>query len=50
MKALGLNRTLEGWPWFKGAGNYPINAYSEFMPPPLLGLSPYGRADPLSGT
>jgi hypothetical protein len=47
MEAFGLNRTLEGWPWFKGAGNYPINAYSEFMPPPRLGLSPYGSADPL---
>ena len=47
MEAFGLNRTLEGWPWFKAAGNYPISAYSEFMPPPRLGLSPYGSADPL---
>jgi Peptidase family M28 len=47
METLGWNRILEGWPWFKGAGNYSISAYSEFMPPPLLGVSPYGSADPL---
>ncbi len=40
----GWNTILEGWPWFN---QYPISAYSEFMPPPLLGRSPYGSADPL---
>ena len=43
----GLGTILQGWPWFTGTGNYPISAYSEFMPPPLLGRSPYGSADPL---
>ena len=47
MSGLGWNTILEGWPWFTGAGHYPISAYSEFMPPPLLGRSPYGSADPL---
>lgn len=28
---------------FTGEGKYPIAAYSEFMPPPRLGLSPYMR-------
>ena len=45
MSALGWNTILEGWPWFTGAGQYPISAYSEFMPPPLLGRGPYGSAD-----
>ena len=45
MSGLGWNTILEGWPWFKGTGQYPISAYSEFMPPPLLGRSPYGSAD-----
>jgi hypothetical protein len=27
---------------FRGEGNFPIPAYSEFMPPPRLGLHPYG--------
>ncbi|HQU43326.1 MAG TPA: M28 family peptidase, partial [Pirellulales bacterium] len=33
---------------FIGAGNYPIPAYSEFMPPPRLGQKAYSRrVDPL---
>ena len=47
MEGLGWSAILEGWPWFTGPGQYPISAYSEFMPPPLLGRSPYGSADPL---
>ncbi len=26
---------------FSGEGKYPIEAYSEFMPPPRVGISPY---------
>lgn len=37
----GWKRLLSGWPWFAGEGNYPIPAYSEFMPPPRLGMKPY---------
>ena len=36
---------LAGFPWFQGEGNYPIAAYSEFMPPPRLGRLPYGPID-----
>ncbi|HEX9077789.1 MAG TPA: M28 family peptidase [Anaerolineae bacterium] len=41
----GWQVLLEGYPWFLGAGNYPIPAYSEFMPPPRLGRGPYGTVD-----
>jgi hypothetical protein len=36
------DRLLAGYPWHRGAGAYPIAAYSEFLPPPRLGLLPYG--------
>ncbi|MGD0655757.1 MAG: M28 family peptidase [Thermoguttaceae bacterium] len=36
---------LAGAPWFRGAGKYPITAYSEFMPPPRLGRKPYGAVN-----
>jgi hypothetical protein len=38
----GWKRLLADWPWFTGNGNYPIAAYSEFMPPPRLIQKPYG--------
>ena len=41
----GWNRLLAGWPWFHGQGNYPIPAYSEFLPPPRLGRKPYSLVD-----
>src|SRR5205809_7938814 len=31
-----------GAPWFRGEGRFPMPAYSEFMPPPRLGIKPYG--------
>jgi hypothetical protein len=31
---------------FQGADRYPLDAYSEFMPPPLLGWKPYGNESP----
>jgi hypothetical protein len=43
----------EGWkglladpPSFRGRGAYPIAAYSEFMPAPRVGPSPYGAENP----
>jgi len=42
----GWRKLLEGYPWFKGEGSFPLPAYSEFMPPPRLGRRPYGEADP----
>lgn len=49
MPASGWRQLLSGFPWFRGEGNYPIPAYSEFMPPPRLGRKPYPFAerDPL---
>lgn len=37
----GWKRLLEGCS-FAGEGHYPIEAYSEFMPPARLGCKPYG--------
>jgi hypothetical protein len=41
----GWNRLLSGFPWFKCDGCYPLTAYSEFMPSPLVGRKPYGKPD-----
>ena len=46
MTAPGWNALLDGAPWFTGQDAYPITAYSEFMPPPRLGLKPYRHAPP----
>src|SRR5438132_5068733 len=45
MPTQGWKRLLDGWPWFRGEGSYPIAAYSEFMPPPRLIRKPYGGED-----
>ena len=37
----GWHKLLEGHPWFRGAGQFYLPAYSEFMPPPRLGRLPY---------
>ena len=41
----GWEKLLDGYPWFAGKGKFPIPAYSEFMPPPRFGRSPYGETD-----
>ena len=41
----GWRVLTDGFPWFEGAGRFPLPAYSEFMPPPRLGLTPYGGLD-----
>ncbi len=41
----GWQKLLAGYPWFEGEGNFPIAAYSEFMPPPRVGRKPYGSID-----
>ncbi len=38
----GWRRLIPAPSRFRGEGNYPIDAYSEFMPPPRLGWKPYG--------
>jgi hypothetical protein len=45
MRAPGWKQLLADVPRCRGEGNYPIAAYSEFMPPPRLGLKPYGGSD-----
>ena len=41
MDHAGWRILLDGYPWFRGEGHYPIRAYSEFMPPVRTGLNPY---------
>jgi hypothetical protein len=41
----GWQKMLEGYPWFNCDGCYPITAYSEFMPSPLVGRKPLGETD-----
>jgi Peptidase family M28 len=41
----GWQALIAGFPWFEGGGRFPLPAYSEFMPPPRLGMSPYGDLD-----
>jgi hypothetical protein len=37
---------LKGFPWYNGENNYPLRAYSEYMPPARNGISPYtGEVD-----
>ena len=43
--AYGWQKLLTGYPWFRCDRCFPITAYSEFMPPPLLGYKPYGKPD-----
>jgi hypothetical protein len=42
----GWRALVEGAPW-PGPDGCPIDAYSEFMPPPRLGRKAYGELDPL---
>ena len=46
MTKQGWDRLLTGAPDHRGAGRFPIAAYSEFMPPPRIGWRPYGRNHP----
>jgi hypothetical protein len=41
----GWHKLTEDYPWFGCDGCYPITAYSEFMPPPMVGYKPYGKPD-----
>jgi hypothetical protein len=43
--AVGWRRLTDGFPWFVGAGRFALPAYSEFMPPPRLGLTLCGELD-----
>ena len=41
----GWNKLVKGYPWFSGKCQFPMPAYSEFMPPPRFGRSAYGEID-----
>jgi hypothetical protein len=41
----GWRKLLSGYPWTLKDGRYLIPAYSEYMPPPLVGKRPYGEVD-----
>jgi len=40
MTVVGWKKLLRGYPWSVGEGGYPIQAYSEFMPPLKTGINP----------
>ena len=41
----GWTSLLEGYPWHEGSEDFHISAYSEFMPSPKIGISPFGDID-----
>ena len=41
----GWQKLLTDYPWFNCEGCYPLPAYSEFMPSPLMGRKPLGEID-----
>lgn len=43
MAGSAWKQLLVGVPWFQDDGKYPIAAYSEFIPPPRLGVKPYSK-------
>src|SRR5437660_9729575 len=46
MRSGGWKRMLADADWCRGHARFPIAAYSEFMPPPWVGVKPYGGHDP----
>jgi hypothetical protein len=46
MPATGWKQLIPEAGWCHGPGRYPIDAYSEFMPPARLGVKPYGGEPP----
>jgi hypothetical protein len=44
-ESCGWKKLFEGYPWYNCDNCYPITAYSEFMPPPLVGRKPLGNID-----
>jgi len=42
MPTAGWKQLIPPADLYRGAGRFPIDAYSEFMPPPRLGWKPYG--------
>jgi hypothetical protein len=46
MPSIGWRKLIPAANVFRGKGRYPIDAYSEFMPPPRLGWKPYASEPP----
>lgn len=46
MGCTGWKRLLADRTWCRGQGNFPLPAYSEYMPPPWVALKPYGTPVP----
>ncbi len=44
-KLIGWKKLLDGYPWHNCDGCYPLPAYSEYMPSPLIGRKPLGEID-----
>jgi hypothetical protein len=44
-ESIGWKKLLSGYPWFNCDGCYPLPAYSEFMPSPMVGQKPLGEID-----
>ncbi|MFL5244018.1 MAG: hypothetical protein ACJ8FY_18095 [Gemmataceae bacterium] len=49
MATKGWTALLEGAPWFRGKGKYPIDAYSEYIPPPRPYCKAYVKAEMPAG-
>src|SRR5260221_2018315 len=47
MPARGWERLLDGWPWYRGKGEFPVQPGSEFMAPLHVLRKPYGCWDPV---
>jgi Peptidase family M28 len=45
MATRGWKQLVEGWPWFRGEGSFPLLPNSEYMQPVRLVRKPYGSAD-----
>lgn len=45
MEPTGWHKIVDGYPWFSCRDCYPLPAYSEFMPSPLVGRKPLGEID-----
>src|SRR5262245_61724680 len=46
MPSQGWQQLIPPADWFRAAGRYPIEAYSEFLPPPRLGWKPFADGPP----
>jgi hypothetical protein len=48
MSTIGWKQLIDGWPWFRGEGSFPLLPNSEFMQPVRLVRKPYGACDTMA--